>query len=269
LTVQTTLSAGVLRVGLARPEKKNALSLSMYEALNAAFDQAQREREVKVLLIHGLPEVFTAGNDLEDFLKQPMDEHSPVLGFLRRLATCEKPLMAAVNGFAVGIGTTLLLHCDLVYAADDAKFALPFVNLGLCPEAGSSWLLPRLAGHAQAARSTLAVHRTVDGETLSVVIVHHQTILMCHSDPGGDHPARHRRKRTRHEQPWPRLAIPGAFGLLQQANCAHRSFLRSTVGCPGMTNRAFSTTSSPGDGPSVATACTRNSIGNDPCSKPF
>lgn len=151
MTVQSTLSAGVLRVGLARSEKKNALSLSMYEALNAAFDQAQREREVKVLLIHGLPQVFTAGNDLEDFLKQPMDEHSPVLGFLRRLATCEKPLMAAVNGFAVGIGTTLLLHCDLVYAADDAKFALPFVNLGLCPEAGSSWLLPRLVGHAQAA----------------------------------------------------------------------------------------------------------------------
>ena len=151
MTVQITLSAGVLRVGLARSEKKNALSLSMYEAFNAAFDQAQREREVKVLLIHGLPQVFTAGNDLEDFLKQPMDEHSPVLGFLRRLATCEKPLMAAVNGFAVGIGTTLLLHCDLVYAADDAKFALPFVNLGLCPEAGSSWLLPRLVGHAQAA----------------------------------------------------------------------------------------------------------------------
>ena len=151
MTVQITLSAGVLRVGLARSEKKNALSLSMYEALNAAFDQAQREHEVKVLLIHGLPQVFTAGNDLEDFLKQPMDEHSPVLGFLRRLATCEKPLMAAVNGFAVGIGTTLLLHCDLVYAADDAKFALPFVNLGLCPEAGSSWLLPRLVGHAQAA----------------------------------------------------------------------------------------------------------------------
>lgn len=151
MTVQSTLSAGVLRVGLARSEKKNALSLSMYEALNAAFDQAQREREVKVLLIHGLPQVFTAGNDLEDFLKQPMDEHSPVLGFLRRLATCEKPLMAAVNGFAVGIGTTLLLHCDLVYAADDAKFALPFVSLGLCPEAGSSWLLPRLVGHAQAA----------------------------------------------------------------------------------------------------------------------
>lgn len=151
MTVQSTLSAGVLRVGLARSEKKNALSLSMYEAFNAAFDQAQREREVKVLLIHGLPQVFTAGNDLEDFLKQPMDEHSPVLGFLRRLATCEKPLMAAVNGFAVGIGTTLLLHCDLVYAADDAKFALPFVNLGLCPEAGSSWLLPRLVGHAQAA----------------------------------------------------------------------------------------------------------------------
>jgi enoyl-CoA hydratase/carnithine racemase len=151
VTLQVALDNGVLRLGLSRPEKKNALSCAMYEALNAAFDRAQSESEVKVLLIHGLPEVFTAGNDLEDFLKQPMDEHSPVLGFLRRLATCEKPLMAAVNGFAVGIGTTLLLHCDLVYAADDAKFALPFVNLGLCPEAGSSWLLPRLAGHAQAA----------------------------------------------------------------------------------------------------------------------
>jgi enoyl-CoA hydratase/carnithine racemase len=151
VTLQVALENGVLRLGLSRPEKKNALSCAMYEALNAAFDQAQREREVKVLLIHGLPEIFTAGNDLEDFLQQPMDEHSPVLGFLRRLATCEKPLMAAVNGFAVGIGTTLLLHCDVVYAGQEAKFALPFVNLGLCPEAGSSWLLPRLAGHAQAA----------------------------------------------------------------------------------------------------------------------
>ena len=151
MTVQITLHAGVLCMALERPEKKNALTGAMYAALNAAFDQAQREREVKVLLIHGLPDVFTAGNDLEDFLQQPMEEHSPVLGFLRRLATCEKPLMAAVNGFAVGIGTTLLLHCDVVYAGNEAQFALPFVNLGLCPEAGSSWLLPRLVGHAQAA----------------------------------------------------------------------------------------------------------------------
>ena len=171
MTVQSTLSAGVLRVGLARSEKKNALSLSMYEALNAAFDQAQREHEVKVLLIHGLPQVFTAGNDLEDFLKQPMDEYSPVLGFLRRLATCEKPLMAAVNGFAVGIGTTLLLHCDLVYAADDAKFALPFVNLGLCPEAGSSWLLPRLAGHAQAAEKLFFGEAFTADEALHIGLV--------------------------------------------------------------------------------------------------
>ncbi|MFN7204913.1 MAG: enoyl-CoA hydratase [Burkholderiales bacterium] len=171
VTVQSTLSAAVLRVGLARSEKKNALSLSMYEALNAAFDQAQREHEVKVLLIHGLPQVFTAGNDLEDFLKQPMDEYSPVLGFLRRLATCEKPLMAAVNGFAVGIGTTLLLHCDLVYAADDAKFALPFVNLGLCPEAGSSWLLPRLAGHAQAAEKLFFGEAFTADEALHIGLV--------------------------------------------------------------------------------------------------
>lgn len=155
MNIQTTLENNVLRIRLQRAEKKNALSLAMYEALNQAFDRARTERDIKVIVIHGLPEVFTAGNDLEDFLQNPPGLDSPVMQFLRHLALCEKPLIAAVNGFAVGVGTTLLLHCDVVYAADDAKFALPFVNLGLCPEAGSSLLLPLAAGHALAAEKLL------------------------------------------------------------------------------------------------------------------
>ena len=107
---------------------------------------------MRVVLIHGQPEVFTAGNDLGDFLDGPTnDPDRPVFRFLRNIAAAEKPLVAAVAGNAVGVGTTMLLHCDLVYAGESARFQLPFVNLALCPEAASSLLLPRLVGHPRAA----------------------------------------------------------------------------------------------------------------------
>lgn len=151
-TVLLTRDGAIACLRLHRPEKKNALTADMYAALAAAIAAAEAEPAVRVLLITGGEDCFTAGNDLGDFVAHPPDGFdSPVFRFLSALAGAAKPLVAAVCGVAVGIGTTLLLHCDLVYAAEDARFRLPFVNLGLCPEAASSLLLPRLAGHVRAA----------------------------------------------------------------------------------------------------------------------
>ncbi|MFA7269573.1 MAG: enoyl-CoA hydratase [Sterolibacterium sp.] len=147
---------GVLRVEICRPEKKNALTGAMYTQLCEAFEAADRDKEVRVVLIHGQPGVFTAGNDLGDFLGDPpLSEDAPVSRFLHAFQKLSKPFIAAVSGAAVGVGTTMLLHCDLVYAGESAKFQLPFVNLGLCPEAASSLLLPALAGHVRAAEMLL------------------------------------------------------------------------------------------------------------------
>ena len=124
----------------------------MYAALAEAIAAAERDRSVRVMLLHGAGDAFCAGNDLQDFLANPPhDEESPGFRFLRVMSHATKPLVAAVHGAAVGIGTTMLLHCDLVYAADSARFHLPFVNLGLCPEGASSVLLPALAGYPRAA----------------------------------------------------------------------------------------------------------------------
>ena len=150
--IVTELTTGVLRIEMRRPEKKNALTGPMYAAMADALERAAREDAVRVVLIHGQPEVFTAGNDLGDFLYGPTDDpNRPVFRFLRNIAAAPKPLVAAVTGNAVGVGTTMLLHCDLVYAGESARFQLPFVNLALCPEAASSLLLPRLVGHQRAA----------------------------------------------------------------------------------------------------------------------
>lgn len=147
---------GVLTLTLNRPEKKNALNGAMYAALAAALDDAAADEALRVVLVQGQAQVFCAGNDLGDFLNGPeLGHEAPVLRFLHALSTFPKPLVAAVAGPAVGVGTTLLLHCDLVYAGDNAVFSLPFVNLGLCPEAASSLLLPKLWGHARAAEALL------------------------------------------------------------------------------------------------------------------
>lgn len=147
-----TLAEGVLQIGIQRPEKKNALSLSMYATLARAIEQADRDESVRALLLHGTADCFTSGNDLSDFAQLRSDGGgAAVMDFLKTISRAGKPIVAAVNGPAVGIGTTMLLHCDLVYAAENATFQLPFVSLGLCPEAASSYLLPRLAGHRRAA----------------------------------------------------------------------------------------------------------------------
>lgn len=150
--VKSMLADGVLTLTIARPEKKNALTVVMYAALANAIRRADEDKAVRVVLITGSEDSFTAGNDLKDFLENPpIDPSSPVFQFMHAIAGAQKPIVAAVNGLAIGIGTTLLLHCDFVYAVDTARFQLPFVNLGLVPELGSSLILPALAGRARAA----------------------------------------------------------------------------------------------------------------------
>ncbi len=150
--IQTLLKDGIMQIRINRPAKKNALTVAMYEALVDSLISAEQDPEVKVILFTGTEGAFTAGNDLQDFLKSPpMDESDPVVRFINLLPKVKKPMIAAVNGMAVGIGTTMLLHCDLVYAARSAMFVLPFINLALVPEAASSLLLPRIAGYHKAA----------------------------------------------------------------------------------------------------------------------
>ena len=145
------LSENVLTIAFNRPEKKNALTMAMYDAFLEQLDRADADPQIRAILWRGEGGVFTAGNDLGDFMKNPPSSmDSPVGRVLAKMPQLTKPIVAAVDGPAVGIGTTLLMHCDLVYCSSRAKFKLPFVPLGLCPEAGSSYLLPRLAGRAKA-----------------------------------------------------------------------------------------------------------------------
>ena len=156
MDISTSKDKGIFTIEFNRPEKKNAITAAMYQAMADALKEADADAEVRVILIQGKPEIFTAGNDLEDFLKNPpKGSDSPVFRFMAALSRVAKPVVAAVSGAAVGIGTTLLMHCDLVYAADNAKFSMPFTQLGLCPEFGSSALLPQMAGHQRAAEKLM------------------------------------------------------------------------------------------------------------------
>jgi enoyl-CoA hydratase/carnithine racemase len=151
-SIVVTRDAAIQRIQLNRPEKKNALTGEMYTRLIDAITTAESDRAVRVMLLHGAGDIFTAGNDVGDFLAHPpQEDESPAFRFLWAISHATKPLVAAVHGAAIGIGTTMLLHCDLVYAAESARFHLPFVNLGLCPEGASSVLLPGLAGYGRAA----------------------------------------------------------------------------------------------------------------------
>ena len=150
------IDAGVMTLTFNRVDKKNSITAAMYTALAEGVEQAAADTAVRVLVIQGHESIFSAGNDIADFLHQPPSgQESPVFRFLRAMATIEKPVVAAVAGPAVGIGTTLLFHCDLVYAGDNAAFSMPFVNLGLCPEAASSLLVPRMFGYHRAAEALL------------------------------------------------------------------------------------------------------------------
>ena len=140
-----------MKIGINRPEKKNALTQEMYDAMRLALLEAEENPEIKVVLIHGTHDAFSAGNDLKGFDNRDPDKPSPGAQFLTVLHAFKKPVVAAVSGIAVGVGATLLLHCDLVYAAPDTRFRMPFINLGVIPEAGSTLLLPENAGHRLAA----------------------------------------------------------------------------------------------------------------------
>ena len=148
--------AGVCTISLNRLDKKNSITSAMYQSMANALAAANDDAATRVVVIQGHETIFSAGNDIADFLnKPPAGQDSPVFQFLRGIASFTKPLIAAVNGPAVGVGTTLLLHCDLVYAGDNAAFSMPFVNLGLCPEAASSLLVPQLMGYHRAAEALL------------------------------------------------------------------------------------------------------------------
>lgn len=158
MDISTSKANGILTIEFNRPEKKNAITSAMYQTMADALKEAESDASVRAILITGKPEIFTAGNDLDDFMKgssQGEISERPVAQFMRHLSQATKPVVAAVAGNAVGIGTTLLLHCDLVYAADNAKFSMPFTPLGLCPEFSSSMLLPQLAGYPRAAEKLL------------------------------------------------------------------------------------------------------------------
>ena len=147
---------GVCTLTLNRVERKNSINVAMYIALADALDAATQDAAVRTVVIQGHESIFSAGNDISDFLNvPPAGQDSPVFRFLRGISTFVKPIVAAVCGPAVGVGTTMLLHCDLVYAGDNAAFSMPFVNLGLCPEAASSLLVPQLMGYHRAAEALL------------------------------------------------------------------------------------------------------------------
>jgi enoyl-CoA hydratase/carnithine racemase len=152
----TERSASMLRVELNRPAKKNAMTSSMYVTLADVFDDAAKDERVRVVLWHGAGDSFCAGNDIEDFLKNPPGPGNfPQARLMEALVDFDKPLIAAVQGAAIGGGTTMLTHCDLVYAGESAKFQMPFVNLALVPEFGSSFSIPARIGHIRAAELIL------------------------------------------------------------------------------------------------------------------
>ena len=148
--------SGILTLTFNRPDKKNSITAAMYQQLADALKAAADDASTRVVVIQGSETIFSAGNDLGDFMNNPpAGDGSPVFQFLHGIAAFPKPLLAAVCGPAVGVGTTLLLHCDLVIAGDNAAFSMPFVNLGLCPEAASSLLVPQMMGYHRAAEALL------------------------------------------------------------------------------------------------------------------
>ena len=154
MSIKTAILNGVATIEIARPEKKNAITAAMYGEMSAALLAATQDKAVRAVLITGQPGIFTSGNDIDDFTKRVGGE-SPALAFMRALLGCDKPVIAAVTGAAIGIGTTMLLHCDFVYVSDEARLAMPFVSLGLVPEFASSLIVPMLMGNVRAAEKLM------------------------------------------------------------------------------------------------------------------
>jgi enoyl-CoA hydratase/carnithine racemase len=170
--VKASVEAGIMEVVFDRPQKKNAVSVSMYNAINEHLAEASDNPGVRVVVFRGSGGNFTSGNDLKDFIENPPDgPDSPVFRFLRTLLKFPKPLLAAIEGYAIGLGTTMLLHFDLAYAAQNAVFRFPFVGLGLVPEAGSSYLLPRTVGDKRANELLFFAERFDAGRALEIGLI--------------------------------------------------------------------------------------------------
>jgi enoyl-CoA hydratase/carnithine racemase len=173
-----TTEGRVLVVGFNRPDKKNALTSSMYTELADALKGADSDDNIRVVVIKGSPAIFSAGADLSDFQQNPpRNMEAPLYHFLAAISTFSKPIIAAVSGAAVGIGTTMLLHCDIVYASETARFSLPFVQLGLCPEAASSLLLPRVLGHQRAAEMLMLGESLMAADAVTLGLVNRVVAL--------------------------------------------------------------------------------------------
>jgi enoyl-CoA hydratase/carnithine racemase len=171
----------VTRIAINRPEKKNALTSDMYEALADAVEHAENDRSVRITLLYGKGDAFTAGNDLQDFMQKPWKGQAtpPAVRFITAVAHAKKPVVAAVHGLVVGVGTTILLHCDLVYAAAESRFMMPFIDLGIVPEAASTVLLPLLVGRQRASElfmlgSPLTAQRAFEIGLVNAVLSHEQ-----------------------------------------------------------------------------------------------
>ena len=209
-TIEPALADGILEIRIRRPARRNALTHAMYRELLAALERGDSDGDVRVLLITGTPDCFTAGNDMADFLERPPDSFdSPVMQLLQRLPALETPLVAAVNGAAVGIGTTLLLHCDLVYVGRGARLQLPFVNLGLSPEAGSGLLLPLLVGRPRAAE-LLLLGEPFDGATAF-------ELGLANAVLDDDDCLAHARERAARLAAQPPAAVRATRGLMRRA----------------------------------------------------
>lgn len=175
MNILTRKANGIFTITFNRPEKKNAITAAMYESMANALKNAEVDNEVRVILFTGSDNIFTAGNDLEDFIKNAAqlgseDEKNPVVQFMLALSGAQKPVIAAVAGLAIGIGTTMLLHCDLVYLADNTKLSVPFSQLGLCPEFASSVLMQNAAGYHRAAEKLLLGEAFSASEALAMGI---------------------------------------------------------------------------------------------------
>lgn len=164
----TERSGKILKIQFNRPEKKNSLTQDMYRSIISAFDTADADDGIHCIFLQGTRDCFCAGNDLKDFLEA---EELVAAKFVKRISKVKKPIVAAVNGPAVGVGTTMLLHCDLIVAAQDAFFMMPFTDLGLCPEAGASYLIPRALGHCRASELLLLGDKFSAQETLGLGLV--------------------------------------------------------------------------------------------------
>ncbi|WP_448550972.1 enoyl-CoA hydratase [Thalassotalea montiporae] len=209
---------GVLTITLNNLDKKNALTTSMYNTLSDYVNQANSDNDIRCLLIQGNEHCFCAGNDLNDFLACPPDQEPDAFDFVRAIASFEKPIVMAVAGPAIGVACTLLLHADLVIAADNAKFAMPFAKLGLSPEAGSSMLLTQLVGHAKAFE-LMVLGDTFDADTALSLQLINKKVSQAELLSSANHYAQHIASL-------PNDAVMSARRLLKQAN---QSLLKETL----------------------------------------